>query len=114
MKNNKRFQKVFAMLMSFLLTAESVGFMTQGDTGPADGAVKLQSGEAASWAASIPDLLAAGKYEEGVVIAGIDMSGAGIPRPRRCINDSKCRGSVFGFQRDPVPGKRRGYLHRVH
>ena len=80
MKNNKRFQKVFAMLMSFLLTAESVGFMTQGDTGPADGAVKLQSGEAASWAASIPDLLAAGEYEEGVVIAGIDMSGAGRGR----------------------------------
>ena len=31
------------------------------------------------WYDSIPDLLAAGEYEEGVVIAGIDMSRAKTP-----------------------------------
>ena len=40
---SKRLQKILALLMSFLLTAESVGFMAHGNSEPADGAENIPS-----------------------------------------------------------------------
>ena len=70
LRNQLKSRSFFVFLLAFLLVTSYVI--------PVNAAVSAQADPAGTtpWQDSIPEMLAAGKYEEGVVIAGIDMSGA--------------------------------------
>lgn len=77
---NKRFDlgKTMSLFLTFLLVISRVIPAT---SAPVFAFAENPSGAIPSygetfWADSIPEMLAAGEYEEGVVIAGIDMSKA--------------------------------------
>ena len=67
------------IMTSFIVPAASIeSYAYTGTSAEVDEAVPGAVSDA-PWYDSIPDLLAAGEYEEGVVIAGIDMSRAKTP-----------------------------------
>ena len=85
MKDNSRkhillpFLLALVIMTSFIVPAASIeSYAYTGTSAEEDEAVPDAVSDA-PWYDSIPDLLAAGEYEEGVVIAGIDMSRAKAP-----------------------------------
>ena len=77
MKDKHTIKKIMSLTFAFILAAGYVFpsaqyevFALEGKTSAVAAAYK------ADWADSISEMLAAGKYEEGVVVAGIDMSKA--------------------------------------
>ena len=85
MKDNSRkhillpFLLALVIMTSFIVPAASIeSYAYTGTSAEEDEAVPDAVSDA-PWYDSIPDLLAAGEYEEGVVIAGIDMSRAKTP-----------------------------------
>ena len=75
--------RIFALLLAFALAAAYVI--------PVNAAMYAQE-QGASWYDSIDEMLASGEYEEGVVIAGIDMSKAKkLGDPGSALDSKKLR-----------------------
>ena len=77
MKDKLIIKKILSLMFAFILAA---GYVFPSVQYEAFALEEKSSADAAAykadWADSIPDMLDAGKYEEGVVVAGIDMSKA--------------------------------------
>ena len=77
MKKSRTLQKAYSVALCILLLAEPFGSVPQALAEELAETDNLIADEENRWSDSIPEMLTAGEYEEGVVVVGIDLSKGG-------------------------------------